>query len=1001
MPRVPIRSPLPRVRGAASCLRLNQPAAGLVLVAGLASLLPALLHAQLFERETNHLRLVYYSKAHEYLVPHIVNCFENAYTFESRLFDYRPPEKVNVLLQDFGDYASGAANTVPFDFMSIGIAPFSYVYETMPAEERFNLMMMHELVHVMTMDKPSPRDNFFRSLFVGKVAPIPEQPLSMAYAYLTGPRWYAPRWYVESIAVFMETWMAGGLGRALGAYDEMVFRTMVRDSSYIFDAVGLEAEGTKVDFQVGAASYLYGTRFISYLALKHGPESLLRWFIQSPGCSAGFSSQFEDVYNAPLDEEWQNWIAWEKRWQRANLDSLRRYPVTQYRNVTREAMGSVSRSFIDPSSHRAYVAVNFPGQTPHIAAVDLGTGEVENLREVRGGALFYVTSLSFDPAARTLFYTTDNNHWRDLYSYEVPTGSSRLLIKDVRTGDFAFNRADRSLWGVRHFNGISTLVRIPYPYTEWNQVYSYDYGKDIFDIDISPDGANLIGALTHVDGRQVLVRMSTARLLAGDASCDTLYDFVNSTPANFVFSEDGARLYGSSYYSGVSNIVRYDIAHRTMEWVTNGETGFFRPLPLSADSLLAFHFTGRGFKPVLLADRTVTDVSPVGYLGQAVVDSFPVLKTWALPPPSAVNADSVTTYSGTYSPSGHMRLASLYPIVEGYKVYPGYGLRFNLSDPLFLHRIDMTASYTPNRSVPADQRLHALFNYNFWEWGVSGSWNQADFYDIFGPTRVSRKGSSLGLTYRNYWTFEEPESMEFSGGLTGYWGLERLPEYQNIAVTFNTFYSLTASLKYSVLTRSLGAVEEENGVRWTLASLNDEVNGTLYPRAYGSIESGTLLPLDHSSIWVRAAAGYSPGKREEPFANFYFGGFGNNWVDRGEVRRFREYYAFPGAALNSIGGTDFGKLLLEWVVPPLRFRRFGGESAYCTWAQLVLFTGGLVTNMDDASLSRAAADAGAQLDLRLVFFSALESTLSFAYARAAEKREKMTDEFMVSVKILR
>jgi hypothetical protein len=39
--------------------------------------------------------------------------------------------------------------------------------------------------------------------------------------------------------------------------------------------------------------------------------------------------------------------------------------------------------------------------------------------------------------------------------------------------------------------------------------------------------------------------------------------------------------------------------------------------------------------------------------------------------------------------------------------------------------------------------------------------------------------------------------------------------------------------------------------------------------------------------------------------------------------------------------------------------------------------------------------------LRLVFFSALESTLSFAYARAAEKREKMTDEFMVSVKILR
>ncbi len=979
---------------------MNKLPRAILLIAAIA-LASARLHAQLFERQTKNLRLVYYSKAHEYLVPHIVGCFENAFSFERRLFDYTPPEKVNVLLQDFGDYASGAANTVPFDFMSIGIAPFSYVYETMPAEERFNLMMMHELVHVMTMDKPSPRDGFFRSIMFGKVAPIAEQPLSMLYGYLTGPRWYAPRWYVESIAVFMETWMAGGLGRALGAYDEMVFRTMVRDSSYMFDVVGLEAEGTKVDFQVGAASYLYGTRFISYLALTRGPGPLLRWFIQAPGCDAGFSSQFEEVYHASLDDEWQRWIAWERRFQQANLDSLRRYPITPYRNVTKGSMGSVSRAYLDAPANGAYVAVNFPGQTPHIASVDLATGRVENLKEVRGGALFYVTSLAFDPANRMLFYTADNNHWRDLYAYDVSAGTSRLLIKDVRTGDLAFDRADRSLWGVRHFNGISTLVRIPYPYAEWNQVYSFDYGKDIFDIDVSPDGSQVTGALALVDGRQLLIRMKIGALLAGDASFDTLYDFVNSTPANFVFTEDGTKLFGSSFYSGVSNIVRYDFAKRSMEWVTNGETGFFRPLPLSGDSLLAFHFTASGFEPVVIANRTVTDVSPVSYLGQAVVDSFPVLKTWALPPPSAVNADSLTTSSGIYSPMENIRLASIYPVVEGYKVYPGYGLRFNFSDPMFLHRIDVSASYTPNRSLPGDQRIHASFNYNFWEWGVRGAWNQADFYDIFGPTRVSRKGSSLGLDYRNYWTFEEPESMEFSAGLRGYWGLERLPEYQNIAATFNTFYSLNAAVKYSILTRSLGAVEEENGVRWELASLNDEVNGTLYPRFYGTLESGTLLPIDHSSLWIRAAAGYSPGNRLQPFANFYFGGFGNNWVDRGEIRRFREYYAFPGTDLNSIGGTNFGKILLEWVLPPVRFRRFGGESAYCTWAQLLLFSGGLAANMDDAATRRAAFDAGAQLDFRLVFFSALESTLSFGCAAAVEKEERLTREFMVSLKILR
>ena len=68
----------------------------------------------------------------------------------------------------------------------------------------------------------------------------------------------------------METWMAGGLGRAQGGYDEMVFRAKVRDHMRFFSPLGLESEGTQIDFQVGANSYLYGTRFFSYLALTYG-----------------------------------------------------------------------------------------------------------------------------------------------------------------------------------------------------------------------------------------------------------------------------------------------------------------------------------------------------------------------------------------------------------------------------------------------------------------------------------------------------------------------------------------------------------------------------------------------------------------------------------------------------------------------------------------------------------------------------------------------------------
>ena len=85
---------------------------------------------------------------------------------------------------------------------------------------------------------------------------------------------------------------------------------------------------------------------------------------------------------------------------------------------------------------------------------------------MKGPALYYVTSLAYDAEGGQLYYTGDNNEWRDLWVVDVRTGDSKRLQRDARFGDLVFDRTDRVLWGVRHFNGISTLVRIPPPYTD-------------------------------------------------------------------------------------------------------------------------------------------------------------------------------------------------------------------------------------------------------------------------------------------------------------------------------------------------------------------------------------------------------------------------------------------------------------------------------------------------------------------------------------------------------
>jgi hypothetical protein len=972
--------------------------------------LPTPARSQFSTIETEHLRLAYYAPSQGFIAPYTARCFENSMAFYRRALGYRPTEKVNVILDDSGDYGNAGVWGTPRSSMMVQIAPTSFVYETAPSNERINFLMNHELAHVITLDQAAGRDVLFRQLFQGKVRESAEDPETILYNYLTLPRRSAPRWHREGTAVFFETWMAGGYGRAQGPYDEMVFRSMVRDSAYFYDPLGLEAEGVRVDFQIGVNAYLYGTRFMTYLAYQHSPDMLIEWVARNPGSRAYFASQFQKVYGKPLTRAWRDWVAWEHAFQKANLDSVRRFPTTPSRDLSRSALGSVSRACLDSASRTLYAGVYYPGTLPYVAAIPLDGGPIRSLCEVKGPALYFVTSLAYDPDGKALFYTTDNNDWRDLNRLDPATGKTTRLMKDARVGDLAFNRQDRSLWGVRHFNGISTLVRFPHPYTDYHRVFSFPYGRDVYDIDISPDGTKLVASVPEINGRQFLRLMSVPALLKGDTTSKALYDFGSSIPTSFVFSPDGRYLYGSSYYTGVSNIFRYDLVADSMDVLTNAETGFFRPLPLGRDSLVVFRYTGRGFVPAMIADRPVHDVSAITFLGQQVVEKYPVLKTWMVPSPARVPLDSLTSYSGPYRPLRRIGLATVYPVVEGYKSFTTVGLRADFSDPFSFHNFDLTASITPGDRLPADQQWHVAAGYRHYGLAARFRFNGASFYDLVGPTKVSRKGYGLGLTYERSLVRDHPRSLDLKAGVNGYAGLERLPDYQNVSTSpgFEQMLSTSAELAYKNTRSSLGSVDAEKGHQWRLEAAMNTVHFERlghsawrgFPLFAGTLDLGVPLPAGHSSLWLRSAAGYSPGDPDEPFANFFFGGFGNNWVDYQEPKRYRQYESFPGIELNAAGGTNFGRTMLDLNLPPLRFRRLGTLEFYAAWARMSLFTTGLVTDLDRAAVRRKLANVGAQVDLRLALMIQQPLTFSFGYARAFERRRTASDEWMVSLKIL-
>ena len=223
--------------------------------------------------------------------------------------------------------------------------------------------------------------------------------------------------------------MAGGRGRAQSAWDEMVFRSMVRDGSRFYTPLGLVSEGTKVDFQLEANSYVYGGRFMTFLAYRYSPEKLVEWLGRKEGSKAYYASQFRQVFGKPIPDAWQEWVDFEKDFQEKNLAAIRTYPTTPYKDLSSQALGSVSRAFYDPDTRKLYAAFNHPGVVAHVGAISVDDGKVERIAEVKGPLGFFVTSLAWDPGSKTLFYTTDNADHRDVRSLDPRTGASKILLE--------------------------------------------------------------------------------------------------------------------------------------------------------------------------------------------------------------------------------------------------------------------------------------------------------------------------------------------------------------------------------------------------------------------------------------------------------------------------------------------------------------------------------------------------------------------------------------------
>jgi len=952
-------------------------------------------------QESEHFKIIY-RDSHSHLVSHILQSAENALQTLSEILDYSPSEKIIINTNDFSDFGSAGTTTVPHNFIRLEIEPFELGYETMPFNDRLQWIISHELVHVAVNDQATKIETISRKLF-SKVPPEKSQPITVFYSLLTNFSRYTPSWHQEGIAVFFETWLSGGYGRMLSNFDEMYFRTLVLENQLFPSLRRLDGKDSQTSYLLEMLFYLYGVRFVSYLASQYDSQKILDWFsVENGNFYSDFENKFKKTYGIDLNSAWNNFLLFEEEFQKENLERLKSAQITPIKKLQNSSFGWVTQPYYDHDNNRVFFGNHQSHKLTAINEINFATKQIKKIGSLPSPSMIQVSSTAYDQKNNLFFYTTNNNQlFRDVWVLSTNSMKKKLLFENVRVGQLTVSSETNELWGVQHSSGKATLVYSQYPYSSLNPITQFEVGDDLQQLAISPYGKSLAATLHRSSGQQAIIV----------ADCEQLknqYKFQYK-----IISEDGAPehpswspkaeyLFWNSYTNGVSNIYRYSFTNEKIEVLSHTLSGLFRPIYINSDSLFAFEFTSDGFTPVLIPNRSAAHLPAIEYLGQKIVDKNPKVTNWVLEPNTFKKTDPKNrTKRKKYSSLSHIEFHSFIPIITGFIDQKVLGFYTHLADPLFIHDLTVEIGYSFFNEYSQDPKIHFRGKYEHERtFSIGIDHNATDFYDLFNERKRGMIGTKITLGNNYFWKYDNPHKIKQTSELAIYTGIVAIND-NVVKVSHPDFFIFQTSVNSSNTRRSIGSIDKEAGSTWGATAMIfgiDPDNLELSGGVHLEWDSFATLKWPHNIFHLKLAAGYMQTKNELAISKYYFGGFGNRHLENIDNKQYRQVFRFPGIPIYSLAAKRFYKILIEHNLHPLRLAWPLIGHHYINYIDASWYSQGLL--IDSENNQTGWIDLGTQINIVFKHWYNLESTFSAGIAKAWNL-DSSNWEWFVSYRILR